>query len=53
MYKIKVKAKKHWPQCTRNSVKLIVDWAVKELGLDVSPIPIHIAKAQQTDGAIA
>ena len=42
MYKIKVKAKKHWPECTKNSVELIVNWAVKELDLDVSPVPIHI-----------
>ena len=40
--KIKVKAKNAWSVSERRLVAYATDFAVAELGLDVSPVPIHI-----------
>lgn len=40
--KIKVKAKDVWNVSERRLVAYATDFAVAELGLDVSPVPIHI-----------
>lgn len=42
MYKIKVKAKKRWHKARRKAAKQALAWGIKELELDVSPIPIVV-----------
>ena len=42
MYKIKVKAKNQWSMKERSLVKKAVDFALEELDLVVTPVPIDI-----------
>lgn len=50
LFKIRTKAKTQWPLYKRLLVKAAAHYGAKELGLDVSPIPIHILlKGSQLD----
>jgi len=42
MYKVRVKAKKHWKLPLVEEVHEATEWAFQHLELYVSPIPIHI-----------
>ena len=42
MTKLKIKAKNTWSLSERDLAKCAIDFAVKQLSLDVSPIPIQV-----------